>query len=142
MCCSPHRFAVQAATHYHTRAWQTLIYGKECFIFLLIKGYKAQNSVTNLWKKTGKNPNLDLVHINAYTKFGEILSICSEDIERKQNSDINQGPKLCYKSAKKNPNQHLVNISAYTKFGKILSICSQDIAQKQNYDGQNDERTE
>ena len=32
--CSPHRFAVRAATHYHTRAWQTLIYGKECFILL------------------------------------------------------------------------------------------------------------
>ena len=36
MCCSPHRFAVRAATHYHTWAWQTLIYGKECFILLLI----------------------------------------------------------------------------------------------------------
>ena len=35
MCCSPHRFAVRAATHYHTRAWQTLIYGKDCFILLL-----------------------------------------------------------------------------------------------------------
>ena len=38
MCCSPHRFAVRAATHYHTRAWQTLIYEKECFI-LLMKTY-------------------------------------------------------------------------------------------------------
>ena len=41
------------------------------------------------------NPNLDLVNINAYTKFGKILSICSQDIELKrnseQNSDINQG---------------------------------------------------
>ena len=36
MCCSAHRFEVPAATHYHTRAWQTLIlYGKECFILLL-----------------------------------------------------------------------------------------------------------
>ena len=33
------------------------------------------------------NPNLDLVDINAYTKFGEILKICSEDIERKRNTD-------------------------------------------------------
>ena len=33
------------------------------------------------------NPNLDLVDINAYTKFGELLSICSEYIERKQNYD-------------------------------------------------------
>ena len=31
----PLRFAVRAATHYHTRAWQTFIYGKECFILLL-----------------------------------------------------------------------------------------------------------
>ena len=38
MCCSPHRFAVRTATHYHTRAWQTLIYEKECFI-LLLKAY-------------------------------------------------------------------------------------------------------
>ena len=35
MCCSPHRFADRAATHYHTRAWQTLMHGKECFILLL-----------------------------------------------------------------------------------------------------------
>ena len=44
---------------------------------------------------TGKNPiDLDLVNINAFTciKFDQILSICSKDIERKQNSDINQGP--------------------------------------------------
>ena len=32
-----------------------------------------------------KNPNLDLNNINAYTKFGEIISICSQDIERKWN---------------------------------------------------------
>ena len=25
-----------AATHYHTRAWQTLIYGKECYIVIVI----------------------------------------------------------------------------------------------------------
>ena len=33
------------------------------------------------------NPKVDLVNINAYTKFGEIISICSEDIERKPNYD-------------------------------------------------------
>ena len=32
---------------------------------------------------TGNNPNLDLVDINAYTKFGRILSIYSKDIEQK-----------------------------------------------------------
>ena len=42
------------------------------------------------------NPNLDLVNINAYKKFGKILSFCSLDMEQKRNSernsDINQGP--------------------------------------------------
>ena len=41
---------------------------------------------------TGNKPNIDLVNMNAYIKFGEILSICSQDVQRKQNSDANQGP--------------------------------------------------
>ena len=40
---------------------------------------------------TGNNPNLDLVNINAYIQFGEILCIFSQDIEQKQNSDVDQG---------------------------------------------------
>ena len=55
------------------------------------------NSVTNKHKITGANPNLDIVNINAQIKFGEILSICSPDIEWKQKSDKNQGPLLGYK---------------------------------------------
>ena len=47
----------------------------------------------NLRKMTGKNPiDNDLVNINVFIKFGQILSICSKGIEQKQNSDINQGP--------------------------------------------------
>ena len=39
------------------------------------------------------NPNVDLVvNMNAYIKFGEILSIGYQDIERKQNLGVNQGP--------------------------------------------------
>ena len=52
---------------------------------------KGQNPVTNLRKMTGNNPNIDLVNINAYTKFSQNLSICSKDIERKQNSEANPG---------------------------------------------------
>ena len=42
------------------------------------------------------NPTVDLVklNMNAFIKFGEILSICSQDDERKQNFDLNQGPLL------------------------------------------------
>ena len=36
---------------------------------------------------TGNNPNLNLVNMKAYIQFGEILSICSQDIEQKQNYD-------------------------------------------------------
>ena len=45
---------------------------------------------------TGNNSKLDLVNVvDAHKKIGQILTICSQGIEQKQNSDINQGPKLC-----------------------------------------------
>ena len=43
------------------------------------------------------NPKLDKVNLNAYIKFGGILSIRFQDIERKRNFGVNQGPKLWYK---------------------------------------------
>ena len=43
---------------------------------------------------TGNNPRLYLVNVDAHKKIGKILSICSQDIERKRNSDVNQGPSL------------------------------------------------
>ena len=52
---------------------------------------KGRNTVKILQKITGKNPKLDLVNVDVHTKYGQILSICSQDIERKQNSDVNQG---------------------------------------------------
>ena len=46
------------------------------------------------------NPILDHPNINANAKFGQIPSICSQDIERKQNSDVNKGTQLCCKFVK------------------------------------------
>ena len=43
-------------------------------------------------KKTCNNPQLDLAKINADIKFGEIISIGSQIIERKRNFGANQGP--------------------------------------------------
>ena len=91
------------------------------------------------------NPNLDLVNMNAYIKFDEDLSVCSHDIELKQSSGVNQGPKLWYKCAKKpcnNPNLDLVNFNAYTKFGQIQLIGSQDIERKHDFDGLKDGMTD
>ena len=58
----------------------------------ILSSIKGHNSVANLQNMRLYNPNLDLIDVNVYTKFGLILSIGSQDIERKQNSNINQGP--------------------------------------------------
>ena len=58
----------------------------------ILMSIKGSNSVKILRKMTGNNPKLDLVNVDVHTKFGQILSICSRDIERKRNSDVNQWP--------------------------------------------------
>ena len=58
----------------------------------ILTSIKGRNSVKTMIKKTGNNPKLDLVNVGVHTKFGQILSNGSQEIERKQNSDINQGP--------------------------------------------------
>ena len=74
---------------------------------------------------TGNNPKLDLVNDDVHTKSGRILSIRSQDIERKRN---------LLKMMGNNPKLDLVNVDVHTKFGWILSIHSQDIERKRNYD--------
>ena len=49
-----------------------------------LRSIKGRNSVANLRNLTLYNPNLDLINVNVYTKFGIILSIDSQDIERKR----------------------------------------------------------
>ena len=58
----------------------------------ILTSIKGRNSVKILRKMTGNNPKLDLVNGDAHTKFGLILSYRSQDIRRKRNSDVNQGP--------------------------------------------------
>ena len=57
----------------------------------ILTSIKGRNSVANLQKTKIYNTNLDLVNDNVFTKFGLILSIRSQDIEQKPNSDVNQG---------------------------------------------------
>ena len=68
-------------------------------------------------------------------KFRQILSISSQDIERKRNSDVNQGPysvKILRKMTANTPKLDFVNVDVHTKFGQILSIGSRDIERKRN----------
>ena len=62
----------------------------------------------------------DVIKSSDCIKFGKILLICSQDIERKGNLDINQGHNSGTNVRKmmcKNPNLDVVNINAYTNFG-------------------------
>ena len=49
----------------------------------ILTSIKGRNSVKILQKKTSYNPKLDLDNVDVHTKFGRILSIRSQDIERK-----------------------------------------------------------
>ena len=81
------------------------------------------------------NPNLDLINVNVYTKFGLILSILCQDIEQNEiltpikgrNSVANLRKIKLY-----NPSIDLINDNVHTKFVLILSIGSQDIERKRN----------
>ena len=58
----------------------------------ILTSIKGRNSVANLRKTKIYNTYVDLVNGDVYTKFGLNLSIRSQDIEQKPNSDVNQGP--------------------------------------------------
>ena len=47
----------------------------------ILTSIKGPNSVANLGKTIIYNTNVDLVNDDVYTKFGLILSTCSQDIE-------------------------------------------------------------
>ena len=57
----------------------------------ILTSVKDHNSVINARKMMCNKSNVYTVNINAYIKFAENLSVCSQDIERKQKYDINQG---------------------------------------------------
>ena len=87
---------------------------------------KGRNSVVNMRKTRIYYTNVDFVNDSVYTNFGFNLSIRSQNMKQKPNSDINQGPLLCYKFAKEtmiyNTMVDLVNDNEYTKFGLNRSI--------------------
>ena len=58
----------------------------------ILTSIKGRNSIKISQKMMGNNPKLDLVNVDVHTKFGQILVFRSQDIDRKQNYDVNQGP--------------------------------------------------
>ena len=57
----------------------------------ILTSIKGRNYVANLRKTKIYSTNVNLVNDNVYTKFGLNLSIRSQDIEQKPNSDVKQG---------------------------------------------------
>ena len=103
----------------------------------ILTSINGRNSVANLRKTKIYNTNLDLVTDYGYTNFGLVSSIRSQDIEQKQNFDVNQGRNSLANLRKTtiyNTNVDLFNDNVYTKIGLYLSICFQDIEQKLNSD--------
>ena len=116
----------------------------------ILTSIKRRNSVKILQKMKGNNPKLDLVNVDVHTKFGQSLSICSQDIEWKQNVHGMQNHGITEGQGESsiapllqsgaiimmgnNPKLDLVNADVHTKFGQILSIRSQDIERKRNSD--------
>ena len=58
----------------------------------ILTSIKGSNYVANLRKTMIYDTNIDLVNDNVYTKFSLNRSIRFQDIEKKLNSDVNQGP--------------------------------------------------
>ena len=65
---------------------------------------------------TGNNPKLDLVSVDVHTKFGQILSICSQDIERKRNFGNNEGPSKDNNSSSFGETDMHLHISSYCQY--------------------------
>ena len=74
---------------------------------------------------TCNNPKLDLVNMNAYIKFGDKMSVSSQDIEWKQNfKGHNSGTNL-RKMTCNYPKLDLAKMYAYIKFYQlVLKISS------------------
>ena len=80
---------------------------------------KGCNSATNLLKMTLYNPNLDLINVNVYTKFGLILFILCQDIEQNEILTSIKGRDSVANLRKmklNDPNLDLINVNVHTKF--------------------------
>ena len=81
---------------------------------------KGCYSFANVQKMTLYNPNLDLINVNVYTKFGLILFILCQDIEQNKVLTSINGRNSVAKLRKMklyNPNIDLINENVHTKFG-------------------------
>ena len=64
------------------------------FVFKILSGneiltsIKGHNSVTNVPKKMHNNPNIDLLYINAYIKFGGIYQLVLKILSERKREEL------------------------------------------------------
>ena len=68
---------------------------------------KGHNSGTNVRKMMRNNPNVDLVNMNAYIEFGDILSPCSKIF-----------------SGKEILNDILTSVKGHNSSTKVAKVCA------------------
>ena len=104
----------------------------------ILMSIKDHNSVKNWRKIMCIRYNMDLVFINAYTKFYQNSSICSEDIEEKHIfTSIKGHNSVVYKQIQPicNPKPLLPNINVHAKFKENRSKITQVRVRKQSVNG-------
>ena len=89
----------------------------------ILTSIKGRNSLANLRKTTIYYTKVDLVNDNVYTKFGLNRSIRFQDIEKKLNSDVNQGS---------NSVSNLPKFELIQAFMHVLLTCKNDVDQIKN----------
>ena len=82
---------------------------------------KGDSSMKNALKLICNITNQDFVNINAYTKFGVILTFCSQDIEGKQNYDRQTIRQNLSNSSRWSSNDHLAHFQNLALFWATMS---------------------
>ena len=90
MCCSPIREVVRAAAHYFTRALQTLIHGKDCYIVIVIYlpfwckclRYNQRTTFQNFWPRVLTSINTRLRRASIPLKPAPDIVWCPSRLHR------------------------------------------------------------
>ena len=87
----------------------------------ILTSFKGRNSVMNRRKWTLNNPKLDVINFNTCVKFDQNQFLHSQDIERKRNADVIQGPQVCNELTKMDAQQSQARCRQYQCMCKLLS---------------------
>ena len=86
----------------------------------ILTSIKGHNSVAKLQNLPLYNPNLDIINVNVYTKFGKFCPLVLKILSRNEILTSIKGDNSVAKLQNLplyNPNLDIINVNVYTKFG-------------------------